>query len=217
MPISKSAPLASVEIQASLHKRGIDLSANQSDQVRIYVGVLLKWNQTLSLTTITDPHQILTRHFAESMFATKFADFSHGRLADVGSGTGFPGLALKILFPALRITLIEANSRKCTFLKEIIRTLGLKDCSVLNSRLESIPAQSSTFEFVTARALGQFDSLLEWTSGALTPAGCVALWIGAADAELVRAKSGWQWGDLARIPGSDRRVLLLGQREDPLT
>jgi 16S rRNA (guanine527-N7)-methyltransferase len=185
---------------------------SQCEQVRIYMNVLLKWNHILSLTAITDPHQILTRHFAESMFAAKFTDFSHGRLADVGSGAGFPGLAVKILFPDLEITLIEANSRKCTFLKEVIRTLGLKHCSVHNGRLESLSTRSSTFDFVTARALGQFDSLLEWAQTTLSPDGSVVLWIGTADAEQLRANPEWKWQVPVRIPGSDRRVLLFGQR-----
>jgi 16S rRNA (guanine527-N7)-methyltransferase len=212
MTISKSLPLTSAEIQASLHKMGIDLSESQSDQVRIYVEVLLKWNQTLSLTTITDPHQILSRHFAESMFAAKFAVFSHSRLADVGSGAGFPGLALKILFSDLEITLIEANSRKCTFLKEVIRTLGLRLCTVHHGRLESFHVQGSKFDFVTARALGQFDSLLVWAKGALGPAGYIFLWVGAADADLLRGRSGWNWGNPVAIPGSERRILQFGHR-----
>jgi 16S rRNA (guanine527-N7)-methyltransferase len=212
MSISKSSPLSSAEIQASLHTMVINLSASQSDQVRIFIDVLLKWNHTLSLTTITDPHQILSRHFAESMFVAKYADFSHGRLADVGSGAGFPGLALKILFPDLEITLIEANSRKCAFLKEVIRALGLEHCSVHNGRLESLSTQSSTFDFVTARALGQFDSLLEWAQTTLAPDGSVLLWVGSADAGHLRARPDWKWQVPVGIPGSDRRVLLFGQR-----
>jgi 16S rRNA (guanine527-N7)-methyltransferase len=208
----KQLALTSPEIRAEMHKLGVELSGSQAEQVRRYIELLLLWNQSLSLTSITDIHQILSRHFFESMFVAQIVDFSHGRLADVGSGAGFPGLGLKIIAPGLQLTLIESNLKKCAFLKEVIRTIGLSDCLVHQGRLDSFSAEGSSFDFVTSRALGQFDSLLDWASAALTPSGCVLLWIGADDASELRKTLAWSWREPVSIPGSDRRVILIGSR-----
>src|SRR5262245_17500282 len=104
---------------------GIHLSAAQLDQVRSYIALLLKWNQSVSLTAIEDQEEIVSRHFGESMFLAAEYPVENGRLADLGSGPGFPGLPLKIISPALEGVLIESNKKKCAFLWEVIRTLQL--------------------------------------------------------------------------------------------
>src|SRR5579872_3590381 len=82
-----------------------------------YLAVLKKWNQTIPLTSIEDDTEIVARHFGESMFAGSFFPLERGRLADVGSGGGFPGFPLKIVFPELQVTLVEPNMKKCAFLR----------------------------------------------------------------------------------------------------
>src|SRR5271155_6145998 len=101
------------------------LSANEPQvlQIQQYVGLLLKWNEAVNLTAIRDPLEILYRHFCESMFAASVVTLDKGRLADVGSGGGFPGLPLKILRPELEVFLVESNVRKATFLAEVVRDL----------------------------------------------------------------------------------------------
>jgi 16S rRNA (guanine527-N7)-methyltransferase len=144
------------------------------------------------------------------MFAANFANFSHGRLADVGSGAGFPGLALKILHPDLQIQLIESNGRKCSFLKEIIRSLDLTSARVAHERLEEHDSESVHLDFVTARALGQFESLLSWAKDALKPTGNLILWLGMNDAAKIALHHSWTWGPPNVIPGSKSRVILVG-------
>jgi len=88
---------------------GIEPSEAQSIQIGQYVELLLLWNKSLNLSSILDPEEILTRHFGESMFLCTLLSVENCRLADVGSGAGFPGLAIKIFRPSVQITLIESN------------------------------------------------------------------------------------------------------------
>ena len=101
------------------------LTKEQATAIRRYVDKLLFWNQSVSLTSIEDPAEIVARHFGESLFAASVASFESGRLADVGSGAGFPGLPLKILYPMLEVTLLEPNKKKCAFLSEVCQILSV--------------------------------------------------------------------------------------------
>src|SRR5207244_13631657 len=110
----------------------------QIEGIRKYMDLLLLWNHKVSLTSIVDPGEILARHFGESMFAAAKFSILKGRLADVGSGAGFPGLALKIIRPELHVTLIEANAKKSAFLAEVVRDLGLIGVDVLRASHDAV-------------------------------------------------------------------------------
>src|SRR5271170_2352559 len=157
------------------------------EQIRAYVGLLLKWNKKISLTSVEDPEEIVRYHFAESFLATKACESLDGRLADVGTGAGFPGLALKIYIPALRVSLIESNSKKCAFLAEVIRSLELTGVDVIRSRFEDMMKPDNPFEFASSRALGDITSFLHWADGALSSDGRILLWLGAKGVEEVRS------------------------------
>src|SRR6267143_2387748 len=94
-------------------------------QIQQYIKILLSWNEKINLTAIRDPLEILNRHFCESMYPASTVPVEDGRIADVGSGAGFPGLPLKIIRPDLDVILVESNIKKATFLAEVIRDLGL--------------------------------------------------------------------------------------------
>src|SRR5260370_9507195 len=96
------------------------------------------------------------------MFAAAAVPLQAGRLVDVGSGGGFPGLALKIARPELHVFLIESNVKKATFLAEVVRELGLTDTRVLVSRYEELGEEIAPLDFVCSRALGEFDRFLGW-------------------------------------------------------
>jgi 16S rRNA (guanine527-N7)-methyltransferase len=147
------------------------------------------------------------------MFAAHVVPMWHGRLADVGSGAGFPGLALKLLCPDLDVLLIEPNTKKAAFLAEVKRMLGLGGVEIVRTRLEDLPVGTRLADFVSARALGSHERLLRWSRDALAVGGRIVLWLGAKDAELVSATTGWSWRAQVPIPNSRRRVLLIGQRE----
>jgi 16S rRNA (guanine527-N7)-methyltransferase len=180
-----------------------------SDQIGVYIALLLEWNQKISLTTVTNPVEIVKFHFGESLFAAYALKILDGRLADVGSGAGFPGIPLAMAIPTVQATLIEANAKKSAFLSEVVRRLQLSNVSVVRSRMEDA-TQIGTFDFVCARAIGKYASLIRWSLGRLTHEGRLVLFLGERDAQQVRKTSGWNWGLPIKIPGASRRYLLSG-------
>jgi 16S rRNA (guanine527-N7)-methyltransferase len=106
--------------------------------IQKYISVLLRWNKKIALTAITDPLDIVRFHFGESMFGAPAVPIRKGRLADVGTGAGFPGLPLKLLVPSLDLVLIESNAKKASFLSECIRELNLTGVDVYRGRVEEI-------------------------------------------------------------------------------
>ena len=187
------------------------LTDPQLARIAAYLGLLKKWNQTIPLTSIEADSEIVARHFGESIFASRFLACDTGRLADVGSGAGFPGIPLKICLPALRVTLIEPNLKKCAFLRELTVVLALESVEILRNPYENVASPPESFDFVCSRALGNYRRLLQWARRVLTPGGHVILWLGLDDATSLSRQEGWNWQLPANIPESKRRVLLIGQ------
>jgi 16S rRNA (guanine527-N7)-methyltransferase len=204
--------LSNEVIARELRPYGAIASARLCDQIRIYVDLLLRWNQRSSLTTVTDPEGIVRFHFGESLLAVPAVPIRHGRLADVGSGAGFPAVPIRMVSEDLNVILIESNQKKATFLAEIVRELQLSNVDVRRSRMEDIDFASDTVDFVTARALGIDDEFLDWSRKALNPNGSVVLWLGEESAQEVSRDASWKWADSIRIPQSKRRVVLRGLR-----
>lgn len=186
------------------------ISEAQLKSLAKYLALLKRWNQTIPLTAIEGDSEIVARHFGESMFAGSLTLLERGRLADVGSGAGFPGIALKIGYPELHITLIEPNIKKCAFLREVQGALGLHDVEVVRSRYEDF-ASPNSFDFICARALGGYRHLLRWSKTVLKPEGRAILWLGAEDSNLMARTKGWDWELPVSIPESRRRVVLIGR------
>lgn len=198
-------------ISETLARFELALSPSQVEAVRLYIDRLLIWNQKVSLTSIKDPEEILSRHFGESMFAVEKAGITGGRLADVGSGAGFPGLAIKILCPAVGITLIEPITKKVAFLKEVVRTLSLSGVYFVPKRFEQLDRWQGSFDWVCSRALGDHEGIVSWANDRLLPTGSLLLWVGSKDAERISLVSGWKW-DSFLLPQSEKRYLLIGKR-----
>jgi 16S rRNA (guanine527-N7)-methyltransferase len=175
-----------------------------------YLDLLKRWNQTVPLTSIDEDAEIVARHFGESIFVGSLLPIERGRLADVGSGAGFPGFPLKIAFSELRVTLVEPNIKKCAFLREVQGTLGLTGIEVVRSRYEDFPAAPASFDFVCSRALGGYKRLLQWSKPLLRPGGRVILSLGIDDSILLSRTRGWSWEVPVNIPESRRRVVLIG-------
>src|SRR3981189_289396 len=155
----------------------IQLSTGQIAKIQEYIRLLLKWNHSVNLTSVVDPAEILARHFGESMFICSLIPVEKCRLADIGSGAGFPGLALKIACPELRLTLIESNKKKCAFLSEAVRALELENVEVMPIRFEEARFAPDFAEVVTVRAVGGFPDILRWAKTALARRGHVMLWL----------------------------------------
>jgi 16S rRNA (guanine527-N7)-methyltransferase len=179
-------------------------------QIQQYIRVLLTWNEKMNLTAIRDPLEILNRHFCESMYAAVAVPVENGRLADVGSGGGFPGLPLKIMRPDLQVFLIESSIKKATFLAEVVRDLGLTEARVLVGRYEELGEEVAPLDFVCSRALGEFAPFLEWARSEQIAAKQVILWIGARDLPEIQKIPTWEWREPMAVPNSLRRLLLVG-------
>jgi 16S rRNA (guanine527-N7)-methyltransferase len=202
--------LTSAQISDALKPYGVAPSINLIKDVRTYTELLLKWNRSVSLTTVTDTEQILRFHFGESLFALSMLPVEKSRLADVGSGAGFPGIPLAMASPSLTVTLIESNAKKYAFLNEVIRELDLRNVTVVHSRMAEIKTPGQDFDIVTARASGKFDDLLPWAQKKLGPGGRIALWLGIDGATSISSRFGWKWSPPVPIPGSQRRYILIG-------
>ncbi|HEX6502476.1 MAG TPA: 16S rRNA (guanine(527)-N(7))-methyltransferase RsmG [Terriglobales bacterium] len=131
-------------------------------------------------------------------------------VVDVGSGAGFPGFPIKIWAPEVRLCLIESNYKKATFLKEIVRALGLEDVEVFTGRAENFPAASA--DIVTLRAVEHFQDILPVAARLVKPEGRLALLIGNSQTEVARAALGdLQWQAPVSVPVSHNRVVLVGK------
>jgi 16S rRNA (guanine527-N7)-methyltransferase len=213
------------------------LSFTHLQSISTYIDLLLRWNARINLTSVRDPEQIVTRHFGESLFAaraifprlphasriSKGGDFNDQRpttndlhLIDIGSGAGFPGLPIKIWAPQIRLTVIESNNRKATFLREVTRTIRLTNVDVFAGRAEDFPHTETVngSRTVTLRAVEHFEHILPVAAGLVPASGRLALLIGETQAgkvhELTRS---FVWSQPVRVPLSSARVLMIGRNQ----
>jgi len=120
-------------------------------ELSLYLDLLLKWNARTNLTAIRQPEEIVRRHFGESLFTARHLG-DPDTLLDLGSGAGFPGLPIALLRPEIHVALAESQSKKATFLREAVRTLGVPNVEVWATRAESLPPDRR-FHTVTLRAV----------------------------------------------------------------
>src|SRR6267154_1780959 len=213
MLTKSQGPLSAQTIERALLEFRVPASAEQVLCIQRYIELLMRWNEKINLTAIREPLEILYRHFCESMYAAVAVPNERGRLADVGSGGGFPGLPLKIIRPELQVFLIESNVKKATFLAEVVRELALVDARVLVSRYEELGEEITPVDFVCSRALGEFEKFLNWAGSERVAASQVVLWTGGRDVEEIKKIRGWGWREPVSIPHSLQRFLLVGSRE----
>ena len=200
-------------ISKALKEFQLDVPPAQIEAIQRYMGMLLAWNEKINLTAIRDPLEVLYRHFCESMYAAVAVPLEAGRLADAGSGGGFPGLPLKITRPDLHVFLIEANVKKATFLAEVVRELELANTRVLVSRYEELGEELTPLDYVCSRALGEFEKFLSWAGSERVATKRVILWAGGRDLEEINRIKGWTWSKPIPIPKSLQRFLLVGSTE----
>ena len=143
------------------------LSAAQIQQFHQLSELLLDWNQRINLTSIQDPAAIAVKHYLDSLTVAKvIPHFDGQRLIDVGAGAGFPGLALAIAFPRLRVTLLDATAKKLRFIDQAGQALGLENIRPLHIRAEDAgrhPGHRGAYDIVTARAVAKMPILMEYT------------------------------------------------------
>jgi 16S rRNA (guanine527-N7)-methyltransferase len=209
-----------------------EVVAPSSAQLRVismYIDLILRWNARINLTAVSDPEEIVTRHFGESIFAARrlFPKASAGTASvapgfgspvsrpsviDIGSGAGFPGLPIKLWVPHVHLTLIESNQKKATFLREVIRSLNLKDTDVFAGRADIFPGSKG--DVVTLRAVEQFEAILPVAFGLVAPGGRLAMLVGERQVRGAREMApDLKWSEPARLPLSSHRVLSIGGKE----
>jgi 16S rRNA (guanine527-N7)-methyltransferase len=172
------AMLKETELAALLRPFDVRLTGSQIAQLQTYLELLLRWNSKINLTAIRRPEKCVTRHFGESLFLARWVNLA-GSLLDIGSGAGFPGLAFKITFPELKVTLLEPTAKKRAFLKEVARACEFRDVEVCGQRLEEFADGEArpSYDSASSRAVGHFDKLLSLTARCLKPGGRLYLWL----------------------------------------
>jgi 16S rRNA (guanine527-N7)-methyltransferase len=144
---------------------GMPLSSTQIEQFATYAAELRRWNERVNLTAIADGTGIVTRHFLDSLRCAMSWGAEPQRLVDIGAGAGFPGLPLKILRPALELTLVESIAKKAAFLRHMVDTLGLTHVQIMIARAEVAgrdPEQRERYDVAVARAVADLRVLAEY-------------------------------------------------------
>lgn len=161
-----------------LRQLGLELNEQQLGQFLRYRQELLDWNKRINLTAITDPEEVLIKHFLDSLSLLMVYDRPDARLLDIGAGAGFPGLPLKIVRPQWQVLLLEATGKKVIFLQHIIETLQLKNLVAVHGRAEALAHKAgyrASFDIVTARAVASLPALLEYAAPFCRIAGQIIL------------------------------------------
>ncbi|MDY4996607.1 MAG: 16S rRNA (guanine(527)-N(7))-methyltransferase RsmG [Bacilli bacterium] len=147
-----------------LKKINIILTNDKLDKLQKYYEILITENQKYNLTAIIKQEDVYLKHFYDSLTLTKIVDLNTQSLCDIGTGAGFPGIVLKIVYPTLKVTLLDSTEKKCKFLQKVIDSLELKDIEVINERAEIFSKENrEKYDIVTSRAVAPLKHLLEYS------------------------------------------------------
>lgn len=205
---------------------GMPLTTTQLDQFATYAEELRRWNERVNLTAITDPAEIVSRHFLDSLRCAQSWGSVPQRLIDVGTGAGFPGLALKIAYPEIALTLVESIEKKAAFLRHMVNDLNLPHVEIVVARAEAIghdPAHREQYDVAVARAVADLRVLAEYCLPLCHVGGRFLAPKGSQiDDEVTRAELAIQQlgGRLlgvepATVPGVEQRVLVVIEKQKP--
>jgi len=144
-------------------KLGIEINKLQQKQLEVFYEMLLEANKVMNLTNIIEEEDVYLKHFYDSLTIVKVCDLSKiNSMCDVGTGAGFPGIVLKIIYPNIKMVLIDSTEKKIKFLNEVIDALGLEDINAINARAEEYANDHrDSFDIVTSRAVAKLSILTE--------------------------------------------------------
>ena len=195
-------------IQRRLSACGIPCGPELAEKLRLYMALLLDWNRRMDLTAVTDEAEMLDRHLADSLsaLATPGLIPETGSLIDVGTGAGFPGMALALALPGARVTLLDSLRKRIDFLAAVKEATGADNVSLVHARAEDGARQDAhreRYDLATARALAPLPALCEYLLPYVRPGGMALCWKGPALAEELTA-------------GRRAAHLLGGRAEEPI-
>ena len=152
------------EFKDEISKLGIEYDNDKLLKLEKYYELLIDWNNKINLTAIVDKEQVYLKHFYDSLTLFKIVDLNKvDSLCDLGTGAGFPGIVIKIFFPNIKITLVDALNKRINFLNEVVQKLNLNNVTLIHSRAEDYGRDHrECFDVVTARALSSLPVLLEY-------------------------------------------------------
>ncbi len=166
----------------ALKEINIEITEKQLKQLDQFYHLMLEWNEKINLTRITEETEVYLKHFYDSLTITKVVDLKEKRtLCDVGTGAGFPGIVLKIVFPNLKVTLIDSLQKRVNYLNEIIKVLQLTDIEAIHSRGEDYKGQ---YDVVTSRAVANIEKLVNYTMHLVSKDGVFVAMKGNIEEEL---------------------------------
>ena len=151
------------EFVEELLKLGIKIEKEQLNNLEKYYNLLIEWNKKINLTRITNREEAYLKHFYDSLTIAKVIDLSNEKsLLDFGTGAGFPGLVLKIMYPNLKVTLVDSLQKRVNFLNEVINELDLKNIEAIHSRVEDL--EKKHYDVITTRAVANLSKLIDYTN-----------------------------------------------------
>jgi len=174
------------------NEHGINLNSETVQQLTQYMDLLLFWNEKINLTTITEPQQIVLKHFVDSLMLSKFENLSGKKLIDIGTGAGLPGMVLGIFESGLDVTLMDSRAKKIMFLDEVITKLNLKNVKTISARAEDFAKKTGlreSFDIAVSRAVASLPVLCEYALPYVKTGGVFAAYkSGAYNEELETAQ-----------------------------
>lgn len=202
------------KLQSGLKEMGLDLSGEQQDKLLAYVEMLKKWNKTYNLTALRDESQIISHHLLDSLTLPPYLEGAQTML-DVGSGGGQPGIPAAVCRPDLQITLLDANTKKTSFLQQAAIELELKNVRVVSGRVEAV--QGLRADVITSRAFAELADFVNWTMHLLQDGGCWAAMKGvypAAEIDRLPDSVCVERVDKIRVPqlNAERHMVILRKK-----
>lgn len=202
------------KLQSGLKEMGLDLSGEQQDKLLAYVEMLKKWNKTYNLTALHDESRIINHHLLDSLTLPPYLEGAQTML-DVGSGGGQPGIPAAVCRPDLQITLLDANTKKTSFLQQAAIELELKNVRVVNGRVEAV--QGLRADVITSRAFAELADFVNWTAHLLQDGGCWAAMKGvypAAEIDRLPDSVCVERVDKIRVPqlNAERHMVILRKK-----